>query len=49
MPMIEFVCLNCDEEYEEFIQGEQTPICPKCNSTDMQHQIISVNAKPIIK
>lgn len=49
MPMIEFQCMKCNEEYEEFIQGEQLIACPKCNSTDEQLKKMSVNAKPIIK
>ena len=49
MPIIEFQCTKCYEEYEEFIQGITTVKCPKCNNEDGQYQKISVNAKPIIK
>lgn len=34
MPIFEYVCNACDNEYEELVLGGQHPPCPQCGSAD---------------
>ena len=47
MPMFDFVCGKCGEEFEELVSaGDDTsPACPACGSTKTKRQM-SVPAKP---
>lgn len=43
MPLYEYVCGNCDEEFELLIRGEEKPTCPSCESTQLE-RLLSVPA-----
>lgn len=34
MPIYEYVCTACEQEFEEVILGSEQPICPACGSTE---------------
>lgn len=36
MPIYEYVCRGCEEEFELLIRGEATPACPSCESEDLE-------------
>ncbi|MBS1249033.1 MAG: hypothetical protein MAG431_00606 [Chloroflexi bacterium] len=39
MPIYEYQCQNCQEDFEIFVRSfsqEYTPICPKCESGDVK-------------
>jgi len=31
MPIHEYVCADCDQEFEELIRGEERVACPRCH------------------
>ncbi|MCC7264249.1 MAG: zinc ribbon domain-containing protein [Candidatus Latescibacteria bacterium] len=39
MPIFEFVCKECDQEFEELIQGASQPRCPACDSEDLEKKL----------
>ena len=39
MPIYEYSCNGCDHKFELFIRGEMTPMCPECESADLQRLI----------
>lgn len=41
MPIFEFVCNSCGEEFEELVFGKQSIKCPKCKSPDIIRKISS--------
>ncbi len=47
MPMYDFVCSKCGEEFEELVSAgdSDTPACPSCGSNKTKRQM-SVPAKP---
>lgn len=34
MPIFEYVCNACHEEFEEIILGDEQPVCPSCGASD---------------
>jgi putative FmdB family regulatory protein len=30
MPMYEYVCMKCEEHFEELVRGDQVVVCPQC-------------------
>jgi putative FmdB family regulatory protein len=32
MPIYEYQCTTCKEEFEELVSGDETPPCPRCSS-----------------
>lgn len=39
MPIYDFVCRQCGEEFEALVMGRDTPACPKCQGRDLQKQL----------
>jgi putative FmdB family regulatory protein len=47
MPIFEYVCKECDHEFEALIFGKQKAECPKCKSKQLEPQlsVFAVSAK----
>jgi putative FmdB family regulatory protein len=39
MPIYEYVCTDCGEEFEALIRGDQQPACPSCGQKNLQKNI----------
>lgn len=35
MPMFEFRCRECGQQFEEIVRGEKIPSCPACESEEV--------------
>ena len=35
MPLLKFICKNCNHIFEELTTADKLPPCPKCESTDV--------------
>lgn len=36
MPIFDFRCTDCQNEFEALVRGAQTPACPKCGSAALE-------------
>jgi putative FmdB family regulatory protein len=47
MPIFEYVCKDCDHDFEAIIYGNQKAECPKCHSKKLTPQlsVFAVSAK----
>lgn len=36
MPLFEFICSSCGEEFEEIVSSGSHPSCPHCGSEELQ-------------
>ena len=47
MPIYEYICKECDHEFEAIVYGSQKAECPKCHSKQLAPQlsVFSVSAK----
>jgi putative FmdB family regulatory protein len=47
MPIFEYVCKDCEQEFESLIFGKQKAECPKCHSKSLEPQlsVFAVSAK----
>ena len=47
MPIFEYVCKQCQHEFEALIFGKQKAECPKCQSKELEPQlsVFAVSAK----
>ena len=47
MPIFEYVCKECQNEFEALVFGSQKAECPKCNSKKLEPQlsVFAVSAK----
>jgi len=36
MPIYEYACKGCGNEFEMLIRGQKTPVCPACESEDLE-------------
>lgn len=43
MPLYEYVCRKCSSKFEELIYGDDKPVCPACQSKDLE-RVMSVVA-----
>jgi putative FmdB family regulatory protein len=41
MPIYEYVCKTCGNEFELLIRGEEKPECPSCSSKDLTRNFSS--------
>ena len=39
MPLFDFVCRSCGNEFEALVMGSSKPRCPECNSEDLAKQM----------
>ena len=41
MPLFDFVCRNCDHEFETLVRSQDTepPTCPACGGRDLEKQL----------
>jgi putative FmdB family regulatory protein len=39
MPLFEFACKECDNEFEALVRGSDTPECPSCHSKELQRRL----------
>jgi putative FmdB family regulatory protein len=47
MPLFEYICKECDHQFEALIYGAQKASCPKCQSKKLAPQlsVFAVSAK----
>jgi putative FmdB family regulatory protein len=47
MPIFEYVCKECDHQFEALVYGSQEAKCPKCESKKLTQQlsVFAVSAK----
>lgn len=47
MPIFEYVCQECDHEFEALVFGRDKAKCPKCHSNNLSPQlsVFAVSAK----
>lgn len=43
MPLYEYSCRRCSRQFEELVFGEAHPVCPACQSPDVE-RLLSVVA-----
>lgn len=39
MPIFDFVCSDCGEQFEALVRGSQVPVCSKCGSAHLEKQL----------
>ena len=39
MPIFEYICKQCDHEFEALVYGSQKAACPKCHSRQLAPQL----------
>ena len=39
MPLFEYRCQSCNDEFELLIRGDSVPVCPSCGSTLLEKQV----------
>ena len=39
MPIYEFVCMGCEEHFEELVRGDMQVECPRCGATKVAKQL----------
>lgn len=42
MPIYEFICKNCKEEFELLVYSKEEEVCPKCGSKNLTKKISKV-------
>ena len=35
MPIYEYLCRDCGQEFELLVRGQETPVCPSCGHTHL--------------
>ena len=47
MPLYEYTCADCKTLSEILIRGSENPVCPKCESTNLEKHVSApaVNAR----
>ena len=43
MPILEYLCKECEQQFETIVLGTQQPACPSCHSTELE-RLLSVFA-----
>ncbi len=39
MPIFEYACRDCGQEYEVLIRGSEAPVCPACGSAEAEKKL----------
>jgi putative FmdB family regulatory protein len=39
MPIFDFVCKDCKNEFEALVRGSSQPVCPACGSEQLERQL----------
>jgi putative FmdB family regulatory protein len=39
MPIYEYACKGCGQEFETLVRAASTPDCPSCHSSDLQKKL----------
>lgn len=39
MPIFDFVCSDCGQQFEALVRGSQTPVCSACGSEKLEKQL----------
>jgi putative FmdB family regulatory protein len=39
MPIFEYICKDCQHEFEALVYGKQKAVCPKCESKRLEPQL----------
>jgi putative FmdB family regulatory protein len=39
MPIYEYACENCGQEFEELVRGDERPACPACGQSRVERQM----------
>ena len=39
MPLYEYACNDCHEEFETLVRGAERPACPSCQSQDLERRL----------
>ena len=39
MPLWDFICQDCEHEFEALVRGETAASCPKCESENLERQM----------
>ena len=42
MPLFEYECRKCGQQFEALVVGSRTPACPKCKSQDLEKRVSSL-------
>jgi putative FmdB family regulatory protein len=47
MPIFEYICQECEHEFEALVYGSQKAVCPKCHSKKLSPQlsVFGISAK----
>ena len=47
MPIYEYICKECDHQFEALVYGKEKAKCPKCQATKLEPQlsVFAVSAK----
>lgn len=39
MPIYEYSCQKCDNDFEELVRGEEVPVCPSCGTENIERRM----------
>jgi putative FmdB family regulatory protein len=39
MPIYEYLCRSCGQEFEELVRGDEQPACPACGEQQVEKQM----------
>ncbi len=39
MPLYEYICDSCHDEFELLVRGNETPVCPDCGGKHLRQQL----------
>lgn len=45
MPIYEYRCRECENQFELFLRGEMTPACPSCESEELERLLSASGVK----